>query len=827
MSRSTRKKQSKKNINNLFKNTSSIVRPELIGTIFVVVAAASIPFLIPLAGLIADARDELIRLFGLHTFTLVLIMASIGIILAFRKNALLVERRRHLVGLSFVLLFLSGILGYWYPDRLIGTTDLAIFAAGGKLGRSLTNWPEGILIWVSSGIFGFILLWPHSALEISKIPPKLFVQGLSALWAKRIDKYVIHVLALASTITFKNIKSQIFDRFIPTVKNEKTSTDSDFITQIAGPKTPELTQKNEVNIDEMSETPIEEDTEIEKRPAAQLSMDMQTPADEVRHSDDGWQLPPINVLAEPSGSELGTVDNDARADLIIKTLASFGVDATVVQINQGPTVTQFGVEPGWDIKTKLVTERDASGEIIHDDTGAPIQKVTEVSRTRIRVNRITALQNDLALALAAPALRIEAPVPGKPMVGIEVPNSQTATVTMRGLVETPEYQSALKKMALPIALGAGVSGSSVLADLSGMPHLLIAGATGAGKSVCLNSIISGLLMQRSPEELRFVMIDPKRVELADFSEIPHLAFSRIIVEMDEVVGTLQAVINEMESRYQKFARVGVRNISSYNEKNLGNTSMPYWVVIIDELADLMIAAPYQVEQQLVRLAQLARATGIHLIVATQRPSVDVITGLIKANFPTRIAFAVASSIDSRTVLDQGGAEKLLGKGDMLYVPPNDQKPKRVQGVYVSDNEIKSLVDFWTADRFSNLKPENYDQLLKEAKEINPHVDVSSSSNSDPMLLEAIDIANNQETISTSLLQRRLRIGYPRAARIMDSLEEQGIVDAGDGSNARKVISHSDIQQTEHSDNDEEDLSNSISELAEKNRLEFPKPFDQD
>ena len=264
----------------------------------------------------------------------------------------------------------------------------------------------------------------------------------------------------------KNIKSQTFDRVFTQTKAEKNSTDSDFITQVAGPRTPELSHNSEENTNQRSNTSIKTDTEIEKRPAAQLSMDMQTPADEVRHSDDGWQLPPINVLAEPSGSELGTVDNDARADLIIKTLASFGVDATVVQINQGPTVTQFGVEPGWDIKTKLVTERDASGEIIHDDTGAPIQKVTEVSRTRIRVNRITALQNDLALALAAPALRIEAPVPGKPMVGIEVPNSQTATVTMRGLVETPEYQSALKKMALPIALGAGVSGSSVLADLS-------------------------------------------------------------------------------------------------------------------------------------------------------------------------------------------------------------------------------------------------------------------------------------------------------------------------------------------------------------------------
>jgi len=650
---------------------------------------------------------------------------------------------------------------------------------------------------------------------------------LRILWAKRIDKHMAHILALAIKITFMNVKSKVFGRFFLKSKATKSSAESDFIKQVAGPKTPELIHIPEENINKINENTIEADAEIEKRPAAQLSMDMQTPADEVRHSNDGWQLPPINVFAESSGTELGTVDNDERADLIVKTLASFGVDSTVVQINQGPTVTQFGVEPGWDIKTKLVTQRNASGEIIHDDNGTPIQKKTEVSRTRIRVNRITVLQNDLALALAAPALRIEAPVPGKPMVGIEVPNSRTATVTMRSLMETAEYQTALTKMALPIALGAGVSGDSVVADLSGMPHLLIAGATGAGKSVCLNSIISGLLMQRSPEELRFVMIDPKRVELADFSEIPHLAFSRIIVEMDEVVGTLQAVINEMESRYQKFARVGVRNISSYNEKNLGPTSMPYWVVIIDELADLMIAAPYQVETQLVRLAQLARATGIHLIVATQRPSVDVITGLIKANFPTRIAFAVASSIDSRTVLDQGGAEKLLGKGDMLYVPPNDQKPKRVQGVYVSDDEIKSLVDFWTADRFSNLKPEIYDRLLKEAKETHPNININASTDSDPMIQEAIDITKHQETISTSFLQRRLRIGYPRAARIMDSLEEQGIVGAGDGSSARKVLSNLDKQQTDQLKNDEAILQNPPSNTSQNNNLNFPKPFDND
>ena len=294
-------------------------------------------------------------------------------------------------------------------------------------------------------------------------------------------------------------------------------------------------------------------------------------------------------------------------------------------------------------------------------------------------------------------------------------------------------------------------------------------------------------MHLSPEKLRLVMIDPKRVELADFADVPHLAFSRIVVEMDQVVGTLQAVINEMESRYRKFAKAGVRNIKSYNTKTNDHSTMPYWVVVIDELADLMIAAPYQVEQQLVRLAQLARATGIHLVVATQRPSVDVITGLIKANFPTRIAFAVASSVDSRTVLDQGGAEKLLGRGDMLYVPPDEQKTKRVQGVFVSDEEIRSIVDFWSADRFANLKPENFDALLQSAERDMEGLATTNGAEDDSLIQKAIALAKEHQTLSTSMLQRKLRIGYPRAARTMDDLEDRGIIGPADGTNSREVL----------------------------------------
>jgi S-DNA-T family DNA segregation ATPase FtsK/SpoIIIE len=394
----------------------------------------------------------------------------------------------------------------------------------------------------------------------------------------------------------------------------------------------------------------------------------------------------------------------------------------------------------------------------------------------VRVNKITALQNDLALALAAPSLRIEAPVPGRAIVGIEVPNDSATVVTMRTVMETKEFQEMAKKTKLALALGKGVSGVPVVADLAKMPHLLIAGATGSGKSVCMNSIIAGLMMNATPADVRFVMIDPKRVELTAYHHIPHLAFSEVIVDMDKVVGTLQAVVSEMEARYKKFAAVAVRNIESYNRHPRVLKKLPYWVVIIDELADLMMAAPFEVEKLVCRLAQLARATGIHLVVATQRPSVDVVTGLIKANFPTRIAFAVTSMTDSRTILDMGGAEKLLGRGDMLYMPTDAAKPIRIQGVYVSDPEVERLVRFWTDDRFSDLAPENADALLEQALiERNGGEDDFDVDPDDPMYERARDLALQHRHVSPSLFQRRLRLGYVKASKLIDLLEEEGII----------------------------------------------------
>lgn len=502
----------------------------------------------------------------------------------------------------------------------------------------------------------------------------------------------------------------------------------------------------------------------------------------------GWALPALELLEAPQPSTNRKHDNAARAQLIVDTLASFGVDASVVEINEGPTVTQFGVEPGWEVRYRDIQLKDETGRTLLGPDGRARTERVEVGRTRVRVNKITALQNDLALALAAPSLRIEAPVPGRAIVGIEVPNDSATVVTLRHVMETKEFADLVRKTKLALALGKGVSGVPVVADLGKMPHLLIAGATGSGKSVCMNSIIGGIMMNATPDQVRFIMIDPKRVELTPFSKIPHMAFSEVIVDMDKVVGTLQAIVSEMESRYKKFAGVAVRNIEAYNRHPRVLKKMPYWVVIIDELADLMMAAPFEVEKLLCRLAQLARATGIHLVVATQRPSVDVVTGLIKANFPTRIAFAVTSQTDSRTILDMGGAEKLLGRGDMLYMPTDAAKPVRIQGVYVSDSEIERLVQFWTDDRFRELAPETADDLLEQAliEQNGGDEDIDVDDN-DPSIERARELASQHQRVSPSLFQRRLRVGYVKATKLIEILEDEGIVGPREEGESRRVL----------------------------------------
>jgi S-DNA-T family DNA segregation ATPase FtsK/SpoIIIE len=549
-----------------------------------------------------------------------------------------------------------------------------------------------------------------------------------------------------------------------------------------------------------------------------------------------WTLPALaEVLESGSDQDMNNTAIREQVEIIEHTLDSFGAPATVVEINQGPAITQFGVEPNF-IELR-------SGK-----------------RTKVKVGKIASLADDLALALAAQSIRIQAPVPGKGYVGIEVPNVSKTVVSLRDVIESSHYQKI--KSHLRIGLGQNVAGQAIAADLAAMPHLLIAGTTGSGKSVCVNSIIASLLLQNTPDELKLVMVDPKRVELTGYNGIPHLA-APVVVEMDRVIGTLQWAMREMEHRYKLFADIGARNIGEYNKKvrrRPDAEKLSYIVIVIDELADLMMLSPEETERGVTRLAQMARATGIHMVIATQRPSVDVVTGLIKANFPARIAFAVASGTDSRVILDTTGAERLLGQGDMLFQSPDAAAPVRLQGCWVSDKELADLIEYWKkARRFSvvtaetsvmpraevaadtessvdgrnagsataapkraasrrsasqeeiaqpdgaTIRPEVEPDIVPDEAETQPSPQVqplweelqkaeAEAKHEDELMPEAIALVRKLEKASTSLLQRRFRIGYTRAARLIDIMEEDGIIGPPTGtSKAREVLPWQEVE----------------------------------
>ena len=460
-----------------------------------------------------------------------------------------------------------------------------------------------------------------------------------------------------------------------------------------------------------------------------------------------WEYPPLDLLFETEGGEADRGDVKDIASTIEKTLFSFGIKAKVVEVNMGPAVTQYALEIALGTK----------------------------------VSKITSLANDLALNTQAPTgqIRIEAPIPGRNLVGIEIPNKSLQVVALRTMLASDVMRKNKSKLA--VSLGLDVSGRPLVADIGKMPHVLVAGTTGSGKSVLINSFIASLLFRASPEEVKMILIDPKRVELTGYNGIPHLMVP-VIVDVEKILSALKWATNEMDRRYKTFAERGVRNIDGYNEL-AGFQALPYIIILIDELADLMMFAPVEVEDTIARLAQMARATGIHLVVSTQRPSVDVITGLIKANIPCRIAFSVSSMIDSRVIIDSPGAEKLLGRGDMLYIPPEQAKPTRIQGAFVSDKEVKELVNF--------LKEKSPAVQYTEEIISTPYQPkggpVTDSSGNDPQFAQAVRIICEYDKASASLLQRRLSIGYSRAARILDQLEAQGIVGRAEGSKPRDVL----------------------------------------
>lgn len=460
-----------------------------------------------------------------------------------------------------------------------------------------------------------------------------------------------------------------------------------------------------------------------------------------------WKYPSIDILSDAESGKAERGDIKGNAAIIEKTLESFGITARVVEVNLGPAVTQYAIEVA--LGTKL--------------------------------SKITALERDLALALAAPTgtIRIEAPIPGRSLVGIELPNRSPEFVPLRKMMVSDAMANSKSKLA--VALGLDVAGKAVVAEVSKMPHVMIAGQTGSGKSVCVNAFLASILFRASPSEVKFIMVDPKRVELTGYNGIPHL-LSPVIVEPEKVISALRWVLAEMDRRYKIFAESGVRNLEGYNEMS-GFQALPYIIVVIDELADIMLFSPVEVEDSITRIAQMSRATGIHMVLATQRPSVDVITGLIKANIPSRIAFAVSSLVDSRVILDTQGAEKLLGKGDMLYLPPEQAKPLRIQGAFVSDKEISSLVSFLKNQGIEPQYTEEVTTMTKSGTAAVPGVE----GDTDDLFREAIKVVCQYDRASASLLQRRLSVGYARAARIIDQLEGAGVVGPAEGSKPREVL----------------------------------------
>jgi S-DNA-T family DNA segregation ATPase FtsK/SpoIIIE len=707
-------------------------REEIVGLLLMAVGGITLLNLLSVSharGFLVDGWSMLLRwAFGWGAFLAALAMIGLGVVLLLRNlEFLLAVPKLRVAGGVLLFLGLLGIFHFFYPNPL----QLAQEGRGG----GYIGWAISTALYQSLGDIGaflvLLLICLAGLILAARITPMQMRNAAAALRQRATGVYQDHVTPYLET---GEDESESLEELPP-----------EAITPSLGPEV----------------------AAAQRSVAAEPAAELRPPRTRAR-AEEG-PLPSLDLLEEVSLQALSEAEARRKLKIIEDTLGSFGVPAKVVEVNQGPTVTQFGVEPGY------VERKSADGET--------------VSR-KVRVNKISSLSKDLALALAAPAIRIEAPVPGRSMVGIEVPNDKISLVSLRAVLQSELFQHVLSP--LKLALGQDVSGQPVVASLETMPHLLIAGATGSGKSVCINSIITCLLFSNSPQRLKLLMIDPKTVELIHFNGLSHLV-APVVTDMQRVLPALRWAMAEMDRRYSILSGAAARNIEDYNNGKLppGAQPLPYIIVAIDELADLMMMAPDEVERIICRLAQMSRATGIHLVIATQRPSVDVVTGLIKANFPARISFAVTSQVDSRVVLDTAGAETLLGQGDMLYMASDSSKLVRLQGCFVSDQEIQRVVQFW-------------EQTLPSVGEAKaPWGDARTAppdEERDELLGDAIELLREQEHASTSLLQRRLRIGYPRAARLMDQLEEEGIVGPQeDGGRWREVL-----VLEEDEDMDEED-----------------------
>jgi S-DNA-T family DNA segregation ATPase FtsK/SpoIIIE len=711
----------------------------LLSVLLFIIAGLSILSFFDMAGVAGKFIDSLLAItFGQVRYIFPIILFIIAILLI--KDLEYRYRSTHILGAILFFLSFNGLMHLSKPaDEMV---DLALQGFGGGLAGLALGWPlgtyvgfwGGLVILIGILVVSIIFLFNTSLAELVAMHKKIFM-------------------------AFGWFGEQIIDFFSSFKEEEKLE------MRIEGDYEPAKTRRTAPADDEEEE----EEEEIEEAPVfAKRNIKETKPAEKTEEEkeenaeinrpttlDANYKWPPYDLLFT-SKTKPTSGDIKSNAETIREMLYNFGIEVEMGEIRVGPTVTQYSLKPAKGVK----------------------------------LARITGLSNDLALALAAHPIRIEAPIPGKSLVGIEVPNQKVAMVTLRELLESPEFKQRNHNMML--ALGKDVAGKVWFADLPKMPHLLIAGATGSGKTVCINTIILSLLYQNSPETLRFIMVDPKRVELTLYNGIPHL-LTPVITDPAKTVSALKWTIQEMERRFDALAGAGCRDIFSYNKKHPGE-KMPNIVFVIDELADLMAMAASEVEAGIIRIAQMARAVGIHLIVATQRPSVEVITGLMKANIPARIAFSVASIIDSRTILDCAGADKLLGRGDMLYLTADLSKPKRIQGAFISEEEMKRVVHHIKGD-----EPPTYDETIVSKTGSGGgtlNLFGGQSDDRDALFEEARAIVIESKKASASLLQRRMKVGYARAARLLDEMEEAGIVGPADGAKPREVFTEHMMPEAE-------------------------------
>lgn len=705
----------------------------------------------------AAIRKTLITLFGLGSYFFPIIIVLIGLLFILNKKAYF--KRFLTVIISYISLltiidinFLTFVDGLSFLDRVklsIDASDSAILSGklatgGGVIGSSLSyvflslfGSIGSYIVIVTIIIISFLVFANISILKLAKVTiGKILITSKQksdrvkeSTRIENKEKETVDHLKYADNITINNL----------VVKSEEavnTTSSSDNDSKIR------VLDYTKNNTDSKLLIEKKEDSLIDKE---EQSIEISNTSEEVNY--DNYQIPSIELLKDIKTNNKGTEKKEVllNANKLIDTLSNFGIEAKVLQVSIGPSITRYEIQPAPGVK----------------------------------VSRIVSLTNDIALSLASSDIRMEAPIPGKSAIGIEVPNKHKAGVSLKEILQSKEYNNV--DTLIPMALGKDIAGKPIVANIGKMPHLLIAGATGSGKSVCINTLIASILFKAKPDEVKLLLIDPKVVELSIYNGIPHLLIP-VVTDPKKAAFSLNWAVQEMTKRYNLFAKNNVRDLESYNNKAINNSEMeklPQLVIIIDELADLMMVSASEVEDYICRLAQMARAAGIHLIVATQRPSVDIITGTIKANIPSRISFAVSSQADSRTILDMGGAEKLLGKGDMLFYPVGESKPVRIQGAYISEEEINELVEYLK----SQYSP-NYEEKI--VGEINNNFKVATDE-SDKLLPEAIEIVVDEGQASISLLQRRLKIGYARAARIIDEMEIRGVVGGYEGSKPRKVL----------------------------------------